>query len=290
MFHSELRYPAMRGFPIVSLGAITSSTDTFFSVTPHNATIVIPDFEVEEYFFGNKSVAFNKYKGGYYQSSYVDSVEIKPNNLSLKVGSQSIISGSYGFLFNDTTPWDNHIYSNETKIENLEKYRIDSYYCLSFEPLFFWHSPAQNSKNDYKKDKNIYINVPNLLMFGYHHTFSISLYTEKLYLNIPKLTDFSSQLFNSLDESIELNFNVNLNSQSALLVGSYAKGNWTISSTILASASKIKDLLYENRAIFVTESTANFIGSMTVGRNNVPLSEFDLRYWDLWQNESGSDC
>ena len=123
----------MRGFPIVSLGAITTSVDTYVEYTPYNATIVIPDFEVEEYFFGNKSAAFNKYKGGYYQSSYVDSVEIKPNNLNLKVGSQSIINGSYGFLFNDTQEWNNHIYSNETKIENLEKYRIDSYYCLSFE-------------------------------------------------------------------------------------------------------------------------------------------------------------
>ena len=279
----------MRGFPIVSLGAITSSTDTFVSYTPNNATIVIPDFEVEEYFFGNKSAAFDKYKGGYYQRSYVDSVEIKPNNLNLKVGSQSIITGSFGFLFNETEIWDNHIYSNETKIENLEKYRIDSYYCLSFEPLFFWHCNTNSSLNDIKKTKTIFINVPNLQRFKKHHAFSISIFTEKLYLNIPKLTDFGSHLFNQLDESIELIFNVKLNSQSALAVGVYAKGNWTISSTMLASASKIKDLLYENRVISVTQPNLNFTGSMTVGRDNVPLSEFDIRYWDLWQNESGSD-
>ena len=84
--------------------------------------------------------------------------------------------------------------------------------------------------------------MPNLQRFTKHHTFSISIFTEKLYLNIPKITDFGTHLFNQLDESIELNFNVNLNSQSALAVGVYAKGNWTISSTILASASKIKDL------------------------------------------------
>ena len=279
----------MRGFPIVSLGAITTSVDTFVSYTPHNATIVIPDFEVEEYFFGNKSAAFNKYKGGYYQSSYVDSVEIKPNNLNLKVGSQSIINGSYGFLFNDTQIWDNHIYSNETKIENLEKYRIDSYYCLSFEPLFFWHADSNSSLNDINKNKIIFINVPNLQRFTKHHTFSISIFTEKLYLNIPKITDFGTHLFNQLDESIELNFNVNLNSQSALAVGVYAKGNWTISSTILASASKLRDLLYENRLISVTEPNLNFTGTMTVGRDDVPLSEFDIRYWDIWQNNAGSD-
>ena len=279
----------MRGFPIVSLGAITSSTDTFVPYTPNNATIVIPDFEVEEYFFGNKSAAFDKYKGGYYQRSYVDSVEIKPNNLNLKVGSQSIITGSFGFLFNETEIWDNHIYSNETKIENLEKYRIDSYYCMSFEPLFFWQCNTNSSLNDINKNKTIFINVPNLQRFTKHHTFSISIFTEKLYLNIPKITDFGLNLFNQLDESIELNFNVNLNSQSALLVGVYAKGNWTISSTILASASKIKDLLYENRHLSVTKPNTNFTGSMTVGRDDVSLEEFDIRYWDLWQNESGSD-
>ena len=78
----------MRGFPIVSLGAITTSVDTYVEYTPHNSAIVIPEFEVEEYFSGNKTSAINKYSGGYYQSSYVDSVEIKPNNLNLKVGSQ----------------------------------------------------------------------------------------------------------------------------------------------------------------------------------------------------------
>ena len=119
--------------------------------------------------------------------------------------------------------------------------------------------------------------MPNLQRFTMHHTFSISIFTEKLYLNIPKITNFGSHLFNSLDESIELNFNVNLNSQSALAVGFYAKGNWTISSTILASA------------IFVTSPNLNFTGSMTVGRDDVPLSEFDIRYWDLWQNTTGKD-
>ena len=279
----------MRGFPIVSLGAITTSVDTYVEYTPHNSAIVIPEFEVEEYFSGNKTSAINKYSGGYYQSSYVDSVEIKPNNLNLKVGLQSIIYGSYGFLFNDSQQWDNHIYSNETKIENLEKYRIDSYYCMSFESLFFWHADSNSSLNDINKNKTIFINVPNLQRFTMHHTFSISIFTEKIYLNIPKITDFGSYLFNSLSESIELNFNVNLNSQSALAVGANVKGNWTISSTILASASKIKDLLYENRAIFVTSPNLNFIGSMTVGRDNVPLSEFDIRYWDLWQNTTGKD-
>ena len=280
----------MRGFPIVSLGAITTSVDTYVEYTPHNATIVIPDFEVEEYFFGNKSAAINKYKGGYYQSSYVDSVEIRPNNLSLKEGSQSIIYGSYGFLFDDNELWNNRIYSNETKIENLEKYRIDSYYCLSFESLFFWQSNSNSSLNDINKNKTIFINVPNLQRFTIHHTFSISIFTEKIYLNIPKITDFGSYLFNSLSESIELNFNVNLNSQSALAVGDNVKGNWTISSTILASASKIRDFLYENRAIFVTQPDWSFNGSMTVGRDDVSIEEFDIRYWDIWQNESGSDC
>ena len=279
----------MRGFPIVSLGAITTSVDTYVKYTPHNATIVIPDFEVEEYFFGNETLAINKYSGGYYQSSYVDSVEIKPNNLSLKEGSQSIIYGSYGFLFDDNELWDNRIYSNETKIENLEKYRIDSYYCLSFESLFFWQSNSYSSLNDINKNKTIFINVPNLQRFTIHHTFSISIFTEKLYLNIPKITDFGSYLFNALSESIELNFNVNLNSQSALAVGVYAKGNWTISSTNLASASKIRDFLYTNRVVSVTQPNTNFTGSMKVGRDDVSIEEFDLRYWDLWQNNSGSD-
>ena len=109
-------------------------------------------------------------------------------------------------------------------------------------------------------------------------------------MNIPKITDFGSFLFNSLDESIELNFNVNLNSQSVRAVGANVKSNWTISSTMLTSASKIRDLLYENRLISVTEPNTNFVGTMTVGRDDVPLSEFDIRYWSKEQNSSGSDC
>ena len=56
----------MRGFPIVSLGAITSSVDTFVEPTPHNSAIVIPEFEVDEQFNGNETLAINKYSGGYY--------------------------------------------------------------------------------------------------------------------------------------------------------------------------------------------------------------------------------
>ena len=56
-----------------------------------------------------------------------------------------------------------------------------------------------------------------------------------------------------------------------------------------SSASKIRDLLYENRVISVAAPNLNFVGTMTVGRDDVPLSEFDIRYWDIWQNESGSD-
>ena len=36
----------MRGFPIVSLGAITTSVDTYVEYTPHNSAIVIPEFEL----------------------------------------------------------------------------------------------------------------------------------------------------------------------------------------------------------------------------------------------------
>ena len=38
----------MRGFPIVSLGAITSSVDTFVEPTPHNSAIVIPDHIIQQ--------------------------------------------------------------------------------------------------------------------------------------------------------------------------------------------------------------------------------------------------
>ena len=277
----------MRGFPIVSLGAITSSVDTYVEKTPHNATIVIPEFEVEEYFSGNKTSAINKYSGGYYSSNYVESIAIKPNNINASTGDQSIITGSYGFSFDDTQIWINNVYGVKTKVDKIEKYRIDSFYCTSFRHNFLWHSGGQNSKNDYKKDKNIYINVPNLLMFGYHHTFSISLYTEKLYLNIPKIQDFSNCLFNSLNETLEIIFNLIFTNQPMTNVGINAEGNYTISTTSLSNTNLVYSALFNNRC--VPPDMYFFRGQMFLGRSNVPLSEFDIRYWDLWQNTTGKD-
>ena len=101
----------MAGFPIVSLGAITSSIDTYVEYTPHNASIVIPQFEVDEYFNGNETLVINKYSGGYYLSNYVESITIKPNNINASTGVQSIITGSNGFLFDESQSWNNNIYS-----------------------------------------------------------------------------------------------------------------------------------------------------------------------------------
>ena len=62
----------MRGFPIVSLGTMTSNA-TFVDAVVSNSFIVAPQFELDEYFSGNKTSLDN-----YYSLSLMNTlVEIK---------------------------------------------------------------------------------------------------------------------------------------------------------------------------------------------------------------------
>ena len=94
---AELRYPSMHGFPIVSLGTMTSNA-TFVDAVVSNSFIVAPHFELDEY-FGSKNNLDNYYRNKQYAkfSANIESITVYPNNLEATSGLMNRTLESQGF-------------------------------------------------------------------------------------------------------------------------------------------------------------------------------------------------
>ena len=280
----------MRGFPIVSLGAIIADSDEIIDSIPL-ANIVIPNWEVNEYHNGDATIAKNKYVGnnGYYKETYINSIQIansKYDNVDLIDAEMTqIISYSYGFLFDKLDFYLNNYYSNEKKLESMQIFRVDSFYVNSIKYRFLWEQQGSGTS---LSTFNSCINLPNLISFDRSHKFSISINTKKIYLNVPNLQSFGTYLFDGLLDDVEIIFNLNNFVDDGQKLGYFANGNYIISTTNDEEFTKAEtNYMWEIRSIATDNS--NFNGTISVGRSNVPLSEFDIRYWDLWQNTTGKD-
>ena len=276
----------MRGFPLVSLGSITCNSTSTPTYSPYNANLVIPQFEVDEYFNRNETLAINKYKGGYYSSSRISTITVNANNLDMKTGTQTNLNSSFGFLIDVKNEYKSDYYSNKTKLQNIYSYRIDSFYCPQIYKTFF-HIPNGSQKKELSSE--LHINMPNAIEILRGNTLFLSTKQTKGYFNIPKVDNFGSYFLDHLQNpNVELVFNISTQNLSIYECFWYSPTNISISSTSINDATVLRNLFYSHRATS-GNSMQDYRGVLSVGRDNVSLSEFDLRYWDLWQNSSGSD-
>ena len=88
----------MRGFPIVSIGTMTSNA-RFVDGVVNNSFIVAPQFELDEYFGGNKTSLDNYYRIEKYAnfSANIESITVNPNKLDSTTGDMSKTTASQGF-------------------------------------------------------------------------------------------------------------------------------------------------------------------------------------------------
>ena len=89
----------MRGFPIVSIGTVTSNA-AFVDGVVNNSFIVAPQFELDEYFSGSKSNLDNYYRNEKYAnfSANIESITVNPNNLDSTTGEMSNTIASTVFI------------------------------------------------------------------------------------------------------------------------------------------------------------------------------------------------
>ena len=88
----------MRGFPIVSIGTMTSNA-IYVEDVVNNSFIVAPQFELDEYFGGNKTSLDNYYRNEKYAnfSANIESITVYPNNLEATSGVMNRTLESQGF-------------------------------------------------------------------------------------------------------------------------------------------------------------------------------------------------
>ena len=276
----------MRGFPIVSLGAITCNTTSLPSYFPYNANLVVPQYELDEYFDSNLSDLQTKYNGGYYSSSRISTITVNANNLDMKSDEQTNLNSSFGFVVDIDNEYKADYYSNKTKLQNIYSFRIDSFYCKQIYRTFFFI--RINSASDILAD-NLYLNMPNVIEFMRGNTLFLSTKQTKGYFNIPKVTNFGDYFLDHLQNpNIELIFNISTQNLNIYECFWYSPTNISISSTSINDATVLRNLFYSKRAT-IGNSLQDYRGVLSVGRDDVPLSEFDIRYCDLWQNTTGKD-
>ena len=104
---AELRYPSMRGFPIVSLPSLVSYSEVETDGWKHT-NVQIPKFEVDEYHNGSSEIAISFWTNKYSEANnynYLKSFDILENNLNATSGVMPKIVTSDGFYY--STPYGN---------------------------------------------------------------------------------------------------------------------------------------------------------------------------------------
>ena len=259
----------MRGFPIISLPSLTG---TYYN----DCHIIIPEFEVKEYFISDEEVAKNNWLSKYSEANmmgYIKNLEVKPDNLKIVVGQMSKIVASDGFYF--STP-----YGDIEKALSIKEMRVDSFYLYYLNHHFYQSEFILGTRID-----NLYFNLPNVITI--QTGFNLSLYEgiDNIYLNIPRAILINN--FN-LDgphkvETINLNYDRNL-----LKMEAPSFSNWPLQITIIncTNIGNIDEILNK----YESSKNENALVTFVKGTGSLDLSEFDIRYWDIWQNESGTDC
>ena len=271
---ADLRYPSMRGFPIVSLPSLVSYSEVETDGWKQTK-VQIPKFEVDEYHNGSSEIAISFWTNKYSEANnynYLKSFDILENNLNATSGVMPKIMASDGFYY--STP-----YGNIEKALSIKKMRVDSFYLYYLNHHFYQSEFILGTRID-----NLYFNLPNVMTI--QTGFNLSLYEEidNIYLNIPRAILINN--FN-LDgphkvETINLNYDRNL-----LKMEASSFSNWPLQNTIIncTNIGNIDEILNK----YESSKNENALVTFVKGTGSLDLSEFEIRYWDLWQNESGSD-
>ena len=265
----------MAGFPIVSIGSMTSNA-AFVDGVVNNSFIVAPQFELDEYFSGNKTSLDNYYRIEKYAnfSANIESITVNPNNMEVVSGEMTSALPSLGFRHFDC-------YSNGIKVQGIETFRMDSFYAIKIDSQFIRLETAVKT-NIVEKT---YLNLPNLLLIGKFFNMKISLKLYNIYLNIPKCNSIGSHFLNQ--NKIIYNFYINANQN--LNLGSDNFGWVTDSPEIIVNSLNNVDSLVKKLSNSVNNSGTSPTSVSFSAGNICTLDAFDLRYWTPYENETGLD-
>ena len=266
----------MRGFPIVSIGTMTSNA-RFVDGVVNNSFIVAPQFELDEYFGGNKTSLDNYYRIEKYAnfSANIESITVNPNKLDSTTGDMSKTTASQGFRHYDC-------YSNGIKVQGIETLRMDSFYAIKIDSQFIRLDTAVKT-NIVEKT---YLNLPNLLLIEEFFNMKINLNLYNIYLNIPKCNSIGSHFFNQ--NKIIYNFYINANQNLNLSSENFG---WVIVSleiTVNSLNDDIKTLVSKlNASVFNDETYPSNV--IFIEGQKCSFMDFDTRYWTPYENETGID-
>ena len=279
----------MRGFPIVSLGALLGG----WSV----CQLISPQFEYDEY-YGDKlhDLYYNVYYKDAFELNYLKSFEILPNNLNAIEGTSNyLLTFSIGFdgrLFN-TTSSPMVVYRNNEKFLNIKNIRIDSFYLTSIMYSFFFNTNYDSYEVD-NFNENIYINAPNLNEIENRFSLVTLGKVNNLYFNLPNIVKIGADYLTY--DVVQNNFYMNMKKLNYVEKGNFGGYNNKeryIISTSLVENSRLFNIFSSTLLGNNANNTSFIIPKSEIilvpGNTTCTYTDFDVRYWSEEQNNTGSD-
>ena len=262
----------MRGFPIVSLGSLVG--------TQTNCNVLIPQFEVDQYFEGDEDKTIQCYKERYptaVSNNYIKSYTVNPNNLELSEGAQSTVNNSFGFGF---LPACDH-YGIFNKFNNISLYRIDSFYITLFNSFMYKYEQTFS----YTNYISVYVNLPNIINLGDANGFNSGSKVKSVFINSPKAQDIDIHflIWNTTINDLYMNTPNITEITGTNLLARTNKGETTgiyLHSLTTSDINRLYTLIYNKRASDATNLYKDTTCTYT---------DFDVRYWSEEQNNTGSD-
>ena len=175
-------------------------------------------------------------------------------------------------------------YSIGEKSVNVQFTRIDCFYLTKVDRLIF-ALRAPTTKTQIVK--HTYVNLPNTLYIEYNFNLQLSTKMYNIYLNIPKCNSIGTYLFHQH----RIVNNLYFNAPDSLTFGIDCFGSFTnYTMTINSTLNNVSSLVQKLRNSINNAGTIPSLVKFTEGKVVTDIAEtFDLRYWDIWQNSSGSD-
>ena len=272
----------MRGFPIVSIGTVTNKLDNkdndyltkdiFIDIESIKSTdIIIPQFEYDEYYGESIKDIYSSRYSYVTQNGYIRSISILENNLNASSGKMTYLMNSCGFHYNSS------YFGVSQKVINIENMRVDSFYVT--EIGYGFYDFANEVKNEYIE--KLYFNAPNVIVIWDAFCFNFSKNIDNLFINIPKLQRIGSSLL-AHNNGLK---NLYLNCGQLMSVGSWLLADCS-GQIILHALNNVQlDQIYNS---FLEYKSPDSLVDLQKG-TACNFTDFDVRYWDLWQNTTGKD-
>ena len=255
----------MRGFPIVSLGALVG--------TYNACKVLIPQFEIDEY-YGKNEIAIEKWKERYPNAvSYIRTFSVQPNNVSAISGTPTSWTLSHGFYYGT-------FYGDPSLWKNIRNSRLDSFFVKSVYDNFFNsnnYNLPETSVND------IYVNLPNCTYLADQFSICFSNIQKNIYVNCPIIQTIGKN-FLCWDKNVE---NLFLNLNSSFTIGNIVFYNWKAGYTYINSTTNISltNLISKFKAKLSSDCNKTLLNGDVI---TDIATTFDI-YWSEEQNSTGSD-